>query len=145
MSIKIQVAQCTECKGYTSAAPLETKHTFHPEVVDHFFYHGEPAFTLDLKTFEKFKNLENTEVLIMDLKEHEENDHLHCSCVKKPAQKPIYSQTQKEIYGIPKNPFAADKHEVENEIYFKDLYYTYNNFHGINSANHYGNSGRKFR
>jgi hypothetical protein len=143
MSIQIQVARCTQCKGYTSAAPLEQKHNNHPDIIDHFFYHGEPAFTLDQKTFEKFRNLENTEVTVMDLHEHEKNDHQHCNCIKKPAQKTVHSQ--KEIFSLPKNPFAAEKHEMDNEIYFKDLYYTYNNFHGISSSNHYVNSGRKFR
>ncbi|MCF2219338.1 hypothetical protein H9Q08_08470 [Chryseobacterium sp. PS-8] len=143
MPIQIQVAQCTECKGYTSAAPLDSKHTYHPEIAHHFLYHGEPAFTLDQKTFDKYRNLENTKVIIMDLAEHEENDHLHCSCAKKAIQKRVYSQ--KEIYNIPTNHFVSEKHEIDNEIYFKDLYHTYNNFHGLTSANHYGNSGRKFR
>lgn len=143
MSIQIQVARCTQCKGYTSAAPTEQKYSNHPDIIDHYFYHGEPAFTLDLKTFEKFRNLEDTEIEIVELHDHEKNDHQHCKCVKKPVQKAL--SAKKEVFSMPKNPFAAEKSEMDNEIYFKDLYYTYNNFHGVSSSQQYGNSGRKFR
>ncbi|HAO06692.1 MAG TPA: hypothetical protein DCQ50_06810 [Chryseobacterium sp.] len=143
MSIQIQVARCTQCKGYTSAAPTEKKYSNHPDIIDYYFYHGEPAFTLDLKTFEKFRNLENTEIEIVELHDHEKNDHQHCKCVKKSVQKAL--SAKKEVFSMPKNPFAAEKSEMDNEIYFKDLYYTYNNFHGVSSSQQYGNSGRKFR
>lgn len=143
MSIKIQVAVCTECKGYFSAAPLEQKNANHPDIIDHFFYHGEPWFTLDCKTFEKSKKLENTQIVVTDLEEHAKDDHRYCNCKKKEVSAQVkyaYEALQTEKY-LP----YMEKNEMENEIYFKDLYYTYNNFHGIAAANHHRNSGTKFR
>lgn len=143
MSIKIQVAVCTECKGYFSAAPLEQKNANHPDIIDHFFYHGEPWFTLDCKTFEKSKKLENTQIVVTDLEEHAKDDHRYCNCKKKEVSAQVkyaYEALQTEKY-LP----YMEKNELENEIYFKDLYYTYNNFHGIAAASHHRNSGTKFR
>ncbi|WP_294201113.1 hypothetical protein [Chryseobacterium sp. sg2396] len=142
MSIKIQVAVCTHCKGYFSAAPFEQKNANHPDIIDHFFYHGEPWFTLDCKTFEKSKNLENTRIVITDLEEHVKDDHRYCHCKKKeiPVRSPYsYESSQAEKY----TPYL-EKNELETEIYFKDLYYTYNNFHSIAASGHHRNSANKF-
>ncbi|MCJ8155116.1 hypothetical protein MKJ01_15210 [Chryseobacterium sp. SSA4.19] len=139
MSIKIQVAMCTKCNGYSSAAPLEKKDSNHPEIIDHFFYHGEPWFTLEQETFEKSKRYAQTEIVVMDLEQHVENDHLYCHCNKKAIKEnhiPAVSKRQK-------TDLVIEKYEVETEIYFKDLYYTYNNFHGIHPAGNY-NSNRKY-
>lgn len=141
MSIKIQVAVCTDCSGYYSSAPLEKKDILNPEITDHFFYHGEPWFTLDINGFEKFRKYENTEIKIMELKDHQKQDHLHCHCLKKKAaskKKYVYSASKKEK-SIP----MTEKIDAETDIYFKDLYYTYNNFHGISQST-YNNGNRKF-
>ena len=143
MSIKIQVATCTQCNGYYSAAPLEQKHTHHPEIIDHFFYHGEPWFTLDQKAFEKFTNHEKIKVIIIDLHTHIQHDHLYCRCEKKTA--PTKINYTYEVSDFQKPLSILEKNEIENEIYFKDLYYTYNNFHGIVAATHHGSSVVKFR
>ncbi len=143
MSIKIQVAVCTKCKGYFSAAPLEQKNANHPDIIDHFFYHGEPWFTLECKTFEKSRNMEDTKVVITDLEEHAKNDHNYCHCKKKEVYTRLqysYESSQLEKY-VP----YLEKNEMETEIYFKDLYYTYNNFHGIAASGHQRSSGTKFR
>ncbi|MEA1848717.1 MULTISPECIES: hypothetical protein [Chryseobacterium] len=142
MSIKIQVAKCTDCNGYYSSAPLENKDIFNPEITDHYFYHGEPWFTLDLNAFEKFKKYERTEIKVVELDEHRKQDHLHCHCPKKKTvskKKYAYSASKKQ-HTLP----AIEKYDADTDIYFKDLYYTYNNFHGINAGN-YSNSNRKFR
>ncbi len=143
MSIKIQVAVCTECNGYFSAAPLEQKNATHPDITDHFFYHGEPWFTLDCKTFDKSRNMEHTQIVITDLAEHAKNDHQYCHCKKKEVTAKVkysYESLSAERY-IPN----MEKNEIETEIYFKDLYYTYNNFHGIAAASQHRNTGTKFR
>jgi hypothetical protein len=140
MSIKIQVAMCTKCNGYYSAAPLEKKDSNHPEIIDHFFYHGEPWFTLEQETFEKCKGYAQTEIMVMDLNEHAANDHVHCHCKKKAAKEENHIQA---VAKKEKSHLVIEKYEVENEIYFKDLYYTYNNFHGIHPAGNY-NSNRKY-
>lgn len=141
MSIKIQVALCTDCNGYYSSAPLEKKDIFHPEITDHYFYHGEPRFTLDIDGFEKFKKFENTEIKVFDLDEHRTQDHLHCHCLKKKQ-----TSKKKYTYKAPKKEkiiSTIEKIDADTDIYFKDLYYTYNNFHGI-SSNNYSNSNRKY-
>lgn len=142
MSIKIQVAVCTECKGYFSAAPLEQKNATHPDITDHFFYHGEPWFTLDCKTFDKSKNLENTKIIITDLKEHAKDDHRYCHCKKREVSARI--KYAYESLPVEKSIPYLEKNEMETEIYFKDLYYTYNNFHGIAGSGR-RNSGTNFR
>lgn len=143
MSIKIQVAVCTECKGYFSAAPLEQKNASHPDIIDHFFYHGEPWFTLDCKTFEKSRNMENSRIIVTDLENHAENDHRQCRCKKKEV--PAKAAYSYESYQTEKCIPQLERNEMETEIYFKDLYYTYNNFHGIAAAAHHINPGTKFR
>ena len=140
MSIKIQVAMCTKCNGYYSSAPLEEKDSNHPEIIDHFFYHGEPWFTLEQDTFNKCKGYAHTEIMVMDLNEHAENDHEYCHCEKKVVKEGNHIQA---VAKKEKNHLVIEKYEVENEIYFKDLYYTYNNFHGIHPGSNY-NSNRKY-
>lgn len=132
---------CKDCNGYYCSAPLEKKDIDHPEIIDHFFYHGEPWFTLDKNTFSKFKNYENTEIVIIDLDQHQKHDHQYCRCTKKKAvskKKYVHSVTRKQ-----KDVVLIEKNEADNDIYFKDLYYTYNNFHGLNT-NNYNSSNRKF-
>jgi hypothetical protein len=141
MSIKIQVAMCKDCNGYYCAAPLEKKDVHHPEIIDHFFYHGEPWFTLDKSTFAKFKNYKNTEIIIVDLHQHQKQDQQYCRCIKKKAvykKKYTHSSARKQ-----KEVVFVEKNDADTDIYFKDLYYTYNNFHGLNN-NSYSNSNRKF-
>ncbi len=142
MSIKIQVAVCTQCNGYYSATTLEQKHSTHPEIIDHFFYHGEPWFTLDQKTFEKCRNYENTKIMVVDLDQHIKHDHLYCNCQKK--ANPVKTNYNYEVSDLQKTSSLTEKIEIDTEIYFKDLYYTYNNFHGIAVNNHHRSSGANY-
>lgn len=141
MSVQIQVALCKDCNGHLSSAPLNKKDIHHPEITDHFFYYGEPFFTLDKSVFAKFRDYENTEIITVDLHKYQSQDHQYCKCIKRKAvsrkkYKHNASKKQKEAVFVEKN-------DIDNDIYFKDLYYTYNNFHGINS-NTYGSSNMKF-
>jgi len=81
--INIMVAFCQECGGYHSAAPADPNQIDHPEIVDHFFYHGEPWFTLNQETFKKAAMLEATEVRTVSLNHHREYDYMYCKCSKK--------------------------------------------------------------
>ncbi len=110
MSIIIKVAFCKKCKGYSCATPIEKKHIQHPEVIDHYFYHGEPYFTLDHNTFENHIQYENIEVKLISFSEHVKADHLYCNCLKKTV-------VLKEFEIIER---------YETDIYFKDLYKFYN-------------------
>lgn len=110
MSIKIKVAFCKKCDGYSCATPVEKKHIQHPEIIDHYFYHGEPYFTLDHNTFENHIQYENMEVKLISFSEHVKMDHLYCSCLKK-------ADILQEFEVIEK---------LETDIYFKDLYKFYN-------------------
>jgi hypothetical protein len=133
MSIKIKVAFCTECNGYYCATPAERKDCKHPDIIDHFLYHGEPWFTLDSHTFEHYKKYENLEFRTISFQEHVEKDHLYCHCKKKMrAEKTVYMYELKKTENTNE---SIEKHEVDTDIYFRDLYYTYNTFHGMGSAN----------
>lgn len=132
MSIPIKIAFCTECNGYHSATPSDKKYNNHTDIIDHFFYHGEPFFTLDHSTFEKAAKLENTEIRTIDLQEHIKQDHLYCYCKKKNnAAKKNYSY---ESADSANQPVINEKYG-DTDYYFKDLYFTYNNFHGLATGN----------
>ncbi len=125
MSIKIKVAFCTECKGYHSATPVNQKHTDHIDIIDHFFYHGEPWFTLDPGTFEKASKLENTEIKTISLAEHTQQDHLYCHCSKKRVKRRHFSYE----YFDTEPQLKAAKHTADADYDFRDLYFTANQFH----------------
>ncbi|MDH6253338.1 hypothetical protein M2347_003065 [Chryseobacterium sp. H1D6B] len=139
MSIKIKVAFCKECNGYYSSTPAEKNNNNHPDIIDHFLYHGEPWVTLDHQAFEQYKNYENLEVRTVSLQQHMKKDHLYCTCKKKiQIKKAVYMY---ELKKTENNNDPIEKYEVDTDIYFRDLYYTYNTFHGI-GANHKHNSTR---
>lgn len=128
MSIQIKIAFCTECNGYHSATPSDQKNYNHTDIIDHFFYHGEPWFTLDPATFEHATSLENTEVRTINLDEHVMQDHLYCHCEKKTAS----TKNKYDYQSIePVSAIAAAEKYNDIEYYFSDLYYTYNTFHGL--------------
>ncbi|WP_326982863.1 hypothetical protein VUJ46_22365 [Chryseobacterium sp. MYb264] len=131
MSIKIKVAFCTECKGYHSATPAEEKYRDHDDITDHFFYHGEPWFTLDPETFEKALKLENTEVKIMSLTEHAQHDHLYCHCSKRRAKRRHFSYE----YFDTEAQLQTEKKSYDTDYDFRDLYYTSNQFHPAKTTN----------
>ncbi|MCY0969259.1 hypothetical protein [Chryseobacterium wangxinyae] len=141
-SISIKVAFCTSCKGYCSSTPVDKKDHDHPEIVDQFFYHGEPWFTFDQKTFEAKSDFQGIEVRILDLLVHRIKDRKYCSCKKaKKTRKDNYVATSAKAEYSYFNP--TDFAEIESDLYFQDLYHTYHNFHGINSSRkHSGNSIR---
>lgn len=138
-SISIKVAFCTSCNGYCSAIPVDKKDHDHPEIIDQFFYHGEPWFTFDQKKFEAKTQFEGIDVRILDLSTHRIKDRKYCNCVKvKKAVKTIHrsiSARAEQAY------FASDYNDIDADIYFQDLYHTYHNFHGL-GVKHSANSVR---
>jgi hypothetical protein len=143
LSISINVAFCTNCKGYCSATPSDKKLLNHPDIIDHFFYHGEPWFTLDHKTFERKTQFQDIEIKTMDLSVHKTDDHQYCHCKKtrKSAKSTPITQPSKVEYA----QSASEMNEIESDLYFTDLYHTYYNFHAQNaSMKHSGNSVRQF-
>lgn len=137
MSIQIKIAFCTKCKGYYSSTTADKKNNNHPDIIDHFLYHGEPWFTLDHHTFDHNKNFENIEVRTLSLEDHRENDHVYCHCEKKArAEKKVYMYELKKTEKTENTNEFIEKYEVDTDIYFRDLYYTYNTFHGMGSAHH---------
>jgi len=133
MSLKIKVAFCTQCKGYRSSTPEGKISVNHPEFIDHFFYHGEPWVTLDSDTFEKCSSDENVDVRTVTLEKHAENDKMYCHCQKE-------NSVLKLIYPGYEAKEIIERFEVETDPYFKDLYYTARNFHGLHSL-HGKNNG----
>lgn len=131
--INVKVAFCTECEGYYAATPVKVEDYNHPEIIDHYFYHGEPHFTLCKNSFEENAQFLNTEIRIVELSEHQANDHRFCHCLKKAnsLRTVALGKNQKETLF----PVQIDKVEMDAEIYFTDLYHTYNNFHGVNTSN----------
>ena len=81
--INIKVAFCEECEGYHCATPADNSLINHPEIIDHYFYHGEPWFTLDLETFNNTKIIDDAQVKIISLKMHRENDYKYCKCIRR--------------------------------------------------------------
>ena len=140
-SISIRVAFCTSCNGYCSATPVDKNDHNHPEIIDQFFYHGEPWFTFDQKKFEAKTHYEGIDVRILDLAVHQIKDRKYCHCtkVKKVAKNmhPLSPAKAEQSY------FFSDYNEAESDLYFQDLYHTYQNFHGLSSVpKHSGNSLR---
>jgi hypothetical protein len=141
-SISIRVAFCTSCNGYCSATPVDKNDHNHPEVIDQFFYHGEPWFTFDQKKFEAKTQFEGIDVRTLDLAVHRIKDRKYCHCIKaKKVAKTTHISTSvkaEQAY------FTSDYNEVETDLYFQDLYHTYQNFHGLSSVTkHSGNSLRQ--
>lgn len=128
-SIDVKVAFCTECKGYYAATPAKKEDSNHPEIIDHYFYHGEPRFTLNPQSFALSTQWSNTEIRTISLLNHQENDHHHCNCVKNGEDRKIVINTKDH-----KLVLSPENSEVDSDIYFTDLYYTYNNFHGVTTS-----------
>ncbi len=130
-SINVKVAFCTECNGYYTATPDSGEDCNHPEIIDHYFYHGEPHFTLNRNSFEKNTQFLKTEIRTLKLSDHQAADHLHCNCLKEiNSLKNVSDKKQKEH----KISVVSEILEIDADIYFQDLYYTYNNFHGSNTS-----------
>lgn len=129
--INVKVAFCTECEGYYAATPDKTENSDHPEIVDHYFYHGEPRFTLCKTSFEENTQFLNTEIRVVELSEHQANDHRYCNCLKKANSLRTVNlgKNQKE----PLFHVLPETVEMDADIYFKDLYHTYINFHGADT------------
>jgi len=132
ISINIRVAFCTTCRGYYAATPVNKEHCNHPEIIDHFFYHGEPWFTLNNNTFEKMTSNNHTEIRILELSEHRTHDHQYCYCSKKAL--PTKLVEEKPVIDKKNMSSVRDYYEVYADVYFKDLYHTYNNFHEIRTS-----------
>ncbi len=126
MALELQLAHCEKCKGYYSSTVLNPQDLNNPEIIDHYFYHGEPWFTLDKKTFDNSIDSCNSQVKIVDLQQHQENDRHYCSC-----QNNYVVKTEKNVHQTPKKDLNRKKVKeyIDQDIYFYDLYITYNNFH----------------
>ncbi|MBW7676772.1 hypothetical protein [Chryseobacterium chendengshani] len=128
-TINVKVAFCTQCKGYYAATSVRKEDNNHPEIIDHYFYHGEPHFTLNSRLFDENTQYLNTDIRIIKLSEHQVSDHQHCCCLKE--IKTLKTVTKKTTQKDSKTEINPEKYEIESDVYFKDLYYTYDNFHGF--------------
>ena len=124
--INIKVAFCLQCGGYHSSAPADFSQVNDPEVTDHFFYHGEPWFTLNKETFEKALLLEDTVVKTLSLSNHKINDKKYCKCTRSP--KPV---NKIQVYSFPvSDEILMNKNQVsDSELYFTEVYRLCYNFH----------------
>lgn len=126
-NIYIKVAYCTNCGGYHSSTPENLAQINHPEIIDHYFYHGEPWFTLDQSVFKMSEMLEETEIKRINLTEHREHDHEYCHCKKK-IQTAV--KTPFDQFSIYPNTLPVAKTPIETEeVYFRDVYQLSYNFH----------------
>lgn len=126
MALELQLAHCEACNGYYSSTVLDTKDLDHPEIIDHYFYHGEPWFTLDKKTFDHSINLQAAKVRIVDFEEHLKDDQRYCTCAKSAKLKKDF------VYHQAPNRNASRKaisEFIDQDIYFYDLYITAHNYH----------------
>lgn len=115
MSLELQLAHCNICSGYYSSTVLNSKDLGSPAIIDHYFYHGEPWFTLDKKTFDLSVDRRSADVKVVNFEEHLKDDHKYCTCNNLTAS----FTTNKQM--------PTD--DTDHDIYFYDLYITYNNFH----------------
>lgn len=126
MALKLQLAHCDACDGYYSSTVLNPKNINHPDIVDHYFYHGEPWFTLDQKTFDEALDRQTGSIHTVDFYEHIRDDQRYCTCSKKTKH------VKEHLYYPSPNMNRSRKaltEYVNQDIYFYDLYITYNNFH----------------
>jgi hypothetical protein len=126
MALKLQLAHCDACNGYYSSTVLNPKDINNPEIIDHYFYHGEPWFTLDKKTFDHSIGQQTDHLHIVDFEEHAKEDGRYCTCANKAKHK------NEHLYylspNINTNKKALNEY-IDQDIYFYDLYITYNNVH----------------
>ncbi|MFL9832587.1 hypothetical protein [Chryseobacterium terrae] len=124
--IYIKVAYCQKCSGYHASTYADSSQKNNPEIIDHYFYHGEPFFTFNQSSFKKSEQLEYTEVKIISLDEHQKDDLKYCGCKKKRklklvAQNITFSESSTQLPKYDEVP--------ETEIYFRDIYRLSYNFH----------------
>lgn len=126
MALELQLAHCEACNGYYSSTVLDTRDLNHPEIIDHYFYHGEPWFTLDRKTFDYSLNQQSKHIRIVDFEEHLKDDQRYCNCAKSTKLKKdsVYHQV------LSRNASKKAISEfIDQDIYFYDLYITSHNYH----------------
>ncbi|WDF46280.1 hypothetical protein PQ459_15380 [Chryseobacterium sp. KACC 21268] len=123
MALELQLAHCNICKGYYSSTVLNTKDLSSPEIIDHYFYHGEPWFTLDKKTFDLSVDHQSADVKVVDFEEHLKYDHQYCTCAES------QNDTLDNLSANLKTNKKVLNEYVDQDIYFYDLYITYNNIH----------------
>jgi hypothetical protein len=124
MALELQLAHCDTCNGYYSSTVLNPKDLDHPEIIDHYFYHGEPWFTLDKKTFDAL-NQQSSNVRIVDFNEHLKDDQRYCTCAKN-------NKLKKDSADLSPNRHISRKiisEFIDQDIYFYDLYITSQNYH----------------
>ncbi|MCD1117411.1 hypothetical protein [Chryseobacterium turcicum] len=124
--IYIKVAFCQKCSGYHASTYADSSQKNNPEIIDHYFYHGEPYFTLNPSSFSKAEQLEYTTIKTIPLKEHKKNDHKYCGCKKK--IKAVFV-TQKINFSESSTITPKYEDVSEVEIYFRDIYRLSYNFH----------------
>jgi hypothetical protein len=124
--IFIKVAFCQKCSGYHASTYADASQKNNPEIIDHYFYHGEPFFTLNQSSFGKAEQLEYTTIKTVQLNEHRKNDLNYCGCKKK-LKSPLVTQNISFSESSTQVPKYEEVSEVE--IYFRDVYRLSYNFH----------------
>ena len=126
MALELQLAHCEKCSGYCSSTVLNQRDLENPEIIDHYFYHGEPWFTLDKDTFRKSINQKKAQIRIVDFDLHLKDDKRYCSCAKNTNGKSgLNSYKIPTIQNLLK---AVDEYTAE-DVYFYDLYITAHNYY----------------
>lgn len=126
MALELQLAHCETCNGYCSSTIMNKRDAEHPEIIDHYFYHGEPWFTLDAETFEESVQNRSADVQVVDFEEHLKDDLQYCTC-----DSTAMSESKQVAYHTA-NIFSYKselKEYIQNDNYFYDLYIAYHNFH----------------
>lgn len=122
MPVKLQLADCSHCKGFILSTVINTEDKYHPLILNHYLQHGEARFTLDKKIFECTVNETTSEIRVVNLKEHLKSQHNYCNCYSDDNAK------SNHCYDIKAFKKAKDEN-TDIDVYFYDLYLTYNNFH----------------
>ncbi|MFY1045812.1 hypothetical protein [Chryseobacterium sp. GP-SGM7] len=126
-NVYVRVAFCKNCGGYHSSAPENLSQINHPEIIDHYFYHGEPWFTLEESVFEIAAMKDATEIKTLHINDHQKNDQDYCFCTKKIL---TVTKTPFDQFSVYSNTIPATKQAVETEeFYFRDVYQLCYNFH----------------
>ena len=122
MPVKLQLAHCVKCHGYISSLLLNKSYIHHPSVIAPSFHHEEPYFTFDKSTFEKAVRNIDSEVKVVNFNDHLKEAHYYCNCKSTECEGKIKNY-------IPKYENANSNDYTDQDIYFYDLYITYNNVH----------------
>ncbi|KFC19427.1 hypothetical protein [Chryseobacterium sp. FH1] len=122
MPVKLQLANCSHCKGYILSTIINTEDKYHPLILNHYLQHGESRFTLDKKIFDRTVSETMSEIQVVNFKEHLKNQENYCTCNCKDKGR-IHQFYDK------RSSIKTKDENTDQDVYFYDLYLTYNNFH----------------